>query len=198
MTVNLPDFKDTLCQHLTVCGQVSLKSAGQRALLKKEQQLIATYRPSAGRTFARLISGNSTHLHVDCTLREVMGSKPPKTTARIADLKQAIVEFAGCGIDLGITAHFDYPIEMFHPRSLIGSITKKSGSGGVSISLTEGTLELEGSPLTSLSWDVGDSRDSIEITLQAERETTVSNDYIVESFSWIRNWASSITEDARP
>ncbi|MBM4017011.1 MAG: hypothetical protein FJ288_01575 [Planctomycetes bacterium] len=187
MGFNLPHLEKTTCLNLTVCGEV--KDRVCKARLAKARVMVAKYHSGHKTGYLRVMPRNlGKHLHVDCARREFFAeseSKLPKVTQSKAKALQVLEACCGSNIDATVAGYFRLDSHKLPERGIIRSLSTETGSAGLRVRLTAGTLSVSGAPITTVRWAVRGKKERMLLQVVGERSFTVSETYLEEALQWI-------------
>jgi len=108
----------------------------------------------------------------------------PKATCKKTEIVHIIQQLEGATLAAGVSACFHTAATELPEKGLIESFATEQRAADMSIKLTSGTLDIEGSPVRRVSWTLREQK--AFVTLNAERKDVVDSDYLVRCMEWIR------------
>jgi hypothetical protein len=190
MSIKLPDFRNSRCQMLTACGEITGAKEPRVADLLKKKALIAVYKAAGDKAFVRVLGGRTSanHLHIDVAKAGIFRGKDPKATHKKSDLDRILKQVIGNTIDVGVEGEFLMPLGVLPADGVVRSLSVEKKSGNVALRMTAGTLSVEGAPVQSVEWEIRDGGKNVQISLLAERKSVVIDDnYLVDLLKWIES-----------
>lgn len=184
MPIEFPQFADPFGEFFTVCSRLKEGDHGP-GLPEEPLDLAAGYKTSRGKAFVRMLwsPGKSNHLHVDAALSSAFRlGGPPKTTARLTELRKRLASFKGRAVIAQIIGFYRIPLVSLPPAG--GLIF--TGSNAIRLQANKSEIELTGAQLTFREADISTLRwelvkDVAMLEMIARRELTISDRYLIDA-----------------
>jgi hypothetical protein len=192
MAITLPNLEKAACVNLTICGQIQEGAAVCKQVLSKTQSMVAKMQTGARTAYLRVIPyGMGGHLHVDFALSEFFARrKMPTVTNTKSEVLDLIEKCAGATVKAVVTGSFRMRLTELPEKGVIRSLSTESGSAGMRLRLTAGTLSLSGAPIRQIRWSLGRTESDegqVTVHIEAEKSLVVSGDYLAEALAWIES-----------
>jgi hypothetical protein len=191
MAIKLPTFEKSYGLIMTVCGK--LKQASSQTKKGRDQKpKVARFSTPAGNAFIRVwVTGKPvSHLHVDCALQKFFPKdRIPKVTHKKVDVLKVIKRVIGLQIDVNIRACFGVPITELPEGGIVRALSVEQKTNDMSVKLTGGSLAVTGAPVSRVQWRIAkdNAKTVVEIQMEGETSSTISENYLQESWQWINN-----------
>ena len=179
MKFHFPSFVDTECVFLSVCGQLATDEREIIDWLRTQENLEARYQRSGRTGYVRVMCGgkHGNHLHIDGARRDYFAGRPPSTTHKIGQVREALDRVAG--YDISPRAKGTYFIGRDKlPPFIQTTISEVTSVQDVSIRTTGGILSVTGAPIDTIRWWLQKDEANVRVGLEARMKATLDGEYL--------------------
>ncbi len=181
MPLRLPDFGDTGCVSLVVCGRALTKDEQIVAMLKNRTVLVARSKVSNKPVIVRAILTPG-HIHLEVDDGRLRAHDKPKPTNKISEINEVVSRLEGAGIEIEALVDAYYPMSAEELPSMIRALLGEFKQGNVSLKMVKGRLEVQGAPITAIDWHANRSQNKAVLDLELRKTVAVSDSYLVDLF----------------
>jgi len=180
---SLPTFQGSKCVLLTNCADLPKIQPFMRKISRGGPYL-ASYRAHKGKAYVRLAC-HDTSLHIDIAAPGYFEKEKPKENYTIAELKEILGKTGEIEALVRMTGVFRLPLASLPADGLVRSFLRSPKVGKMSMSLTEGKIEFEGSSLKFIRWESDRKTNSVKIMLWVQKKRKISDEYFTDSLKRI-------------
>ena len=184
MSIRIPNLPNDHAVGLVVCTQLDPKK--NAALLTVEDGSAVPVVPLKLLTkpyFARLLRNSRGHFHVELAAASQFRVKPERTTTR-RDFEELVEQAFGQEARAKVIGTYRLAFERVPKHGIIRAYTDRTTVSGVTLRMTAGSIELEGSAVSRINWR-SLSNDEIEISVMASRTVGIKETFLCDAHEWI-------------
>ena len=204
MPVAFPDLSKTRCSVFRACGSLLNPSREVVRVLKEARRDEWMRSPTRVGTTSLVVlaafggsgASPSRHVHVDVAMRDSFGRSLPGKSVPIAAIRDVLDRLAGQQIILRLCGMFVIGSGNQIP-AIVKATSFSSKAGDLELSTRSVSLDVQGAPIREINWRRREN-DDLEIWLEADLETIIDEQYLLQGFEVIQSGFRAIIVGESP
>jgi hypothetical protein len=152
--------------------------------ISKGGPYVASYRANKGKALVRLVCHDSS-LHIDIAAPGYFDKEKPTENYTIAKIKEILGKAGETEVPVRMTGIFRLPLASLPADGLVRSFLRSPKVGKMSMSLTEGKIEFEGSSVKFVRWTLDRKTNNVEVVLRGEKKRRIRGEYFTDSLKYL-------------
>src|SRR5579864_473934 len=204
MPIKLPDLQTTDLNLLTACATITTEDPKIKNLFKsKDKTFLSAFRKGKTQSFIWVLIGlrEYGHLHIDIFKEGAINGVPDRS--RLISIKETLKElenFLGLDVIVTIIGQYVVRVSKLPKYGLIRSSFIEIKEDDLVIRTRGSVFELEGAPISKITWTLDDSKKKIKVDLKSVLAGKIDEDYLIRFAPFLgsafRQYVLEVTPDA--